>query len=117
MKNTGTLKVTLQGDRETVLTRVFDVVQDIPWPPIFPGRALANAFTRQWHGHESDLAKDEAARREFQSARQAEDYSKTNLYAGQSVGLLDRIEPAAAIIDRITTEAEACLRAASAIPS
>lgn len=103
-------------ETDTVHTRVFDVVQGIPWPPSIPARALANDFTRRWLGHEGELAEDGEARRAFQQARQAEDYSKAAyIYAGQTVGLLDRVEDASTIIARIASGAEECLRAAGAI--
>src|ERR1700682_2476772 len=35
------------GEADTVLTRVFDVGQRIPWPPQYPGRALHNHFSEQ----------------------------------------------------------------------
>jgi nitronate monooxygenase len=101
-------------ETDTLHTHVFDVVQGIPWPAPFPGRALANAFTARWHGHEDELARDEAARRAFQQARAVEDYSSANLYAGQSVGMADRVELAAAIIGRMVRDAESQLRAAMA---
>ena len=102
-------------ETDTVHTHVFDVAQGIPWPDAYPGRALANAFTAAWHGREGELARDDAAKREFQSAKQAEDYAKTVLYAGQAVGLVDRVEPAAAIVRRIADGAEAILRDVGAI--
>lgn len=102
-------------ETETIHTRVFDVVQGIPWPASFPGRALANEFTRAWHGRESELAGDEAAHRVFRQARESEDYSQAFVYAGQSVGLLARVEPAATIVRRIVSDAEAQLRAMAAL--
>ena len=102
-------------ETDTVHTRVFDVVQRIPWSPRFPGRALVNAFTQRWAGHEDELARDDEARRVFQHAKQAEDYSNALIYAGQSVGLIHRIEPAASIVDRIAADAESALRAATAV--
>ena len=104
-------KILEAEETETVHTRVFDVVQGIPWPAAFPGRALANAFTDRWRGHEEELAQDPDARRVFDQARKAEDYASAVLYAGQSVGLLERIEPAAAIVQRIAAQAEERLRA------
>lgn len=103
-------RVIAAKETDTVLTRVFDVVQKIPWPTAFPGRALRNAFTDRWHGQEPDLAADDAARRGFDEARKTEDYQRAHLYAGQSVGLVDRVEPAAAILARIVADAEARLR-------
>ena len=108
-------KVVEARETDTVHTRVFDVAQGIPWPPAFPGRALANAFTARWHGHESELARDEDAKRKLQEARQSEDYSSAFLYAGQSVGLIERVEPASTIVRRIVNDAEAHLRGASTL--
>ncbi len=104
-------------ETETVHTRVFDAVQGIPWPERFPGRALTNDFTRRWHGHEPELATDAAAKQQFAAAKQAEDYATALLYAGQSVGMLSRIEPAAAIVSRIVDEAEVRIDALRAQPS
>jgi nitronate monooxygenase len=104
-------------ETDTVHTRVFDVVQGIPWPARFPGRALANAFTGRWHGCEPELGKDDRAKREFLEAWRNEDYARAFIYAGQSVGLLERVEPATTILRRIAADAEAQLRAAAGIVS
>jgi nitronate monooxygenase len=40
---------------DTIHTHVFDIVQRLPWPDQFPGRALQNAFTARWHGREDAL--------------------------------------------------------------
>ena len=45
------------GD-ETVLTRAFDVAEGAAWPERWPGRALVNDFSREWHGREDELAGD-----------------------------------------------------------
>src|SRR5438046_7856124 len=38
-------------ETDTLLTRAFDVAQGLAWPPQYPGRALHNRFTDQWHSH------------------------------------------------------------------
>lgn len=108
-------RVVEADETETLHTHVFDVVQGIPWPAAFPGRALANAFAARWHGRESELSRDDEARRTFKEARESEDYSSAFIYAGQSVGLLQRVEPAADILQRIAGDAEAQLHAARSI--
>jgi nitronate monooxygenase len=97
-------------ETETVLTSVFDVAQAIPWPTAFRGRALRNRFADQWIGRETELAGDAEARRSLEAARRTEDYSTAFLYAGQTVGMLNRVEPAAVIVRRIEAGAEARLR-------
>ncbi len=102
-------------ETDTVLTSVFDVAQSIPWPPRFGGRALRNAFSARWTGNEGALGKDDAAKASLAAAQKSDDYATAYLYAGQSVGLLDRVEPAAAIVRRLESEAHACLRSVAAV--
>ena len=40
------------GGDQTMQTRVFDIVRGAPWPAIYPGCALRNAFSAEWHGRE-----------------------------------------------------------------
>lgn len=96
---------TARGE-ETVYTRVFDVAQRIPWPEPYGGRALANAFTARWHGHEADLAADAGAAAELAAAKaDATDYDIAYLYAGQGVGALTTERPAAEVVASLTDEA------------
>jgi nitronate monooxygenase len=98
-------------ETDTMLTRVFDVVQEYPWPQQFPGRALANDFARHWHGREAELqASLREAQAEFQDARNRRDFSKANIYAGQSVGLVHEITPAGRLVESLMADADAILR-------
>jgi nitronate monooxygenase len=101
----------LQADeRQTIHTHVFDVVQELPWPDEFPGRALQNAFTARWHGREDALrAQLPAVRPAFEEARRREDYAEMYLYAGQAVGLVHEVPPAADLVYRLAVEAMAQL--------
>jgi nitronate monooxygenase len=104
-------RILAAGETDTLLTSVFDVGQGIPWPTQFRGRALKNSFTERWHGHEAELAQDAAAREGLRQAIEAQDYGTAHVYAGQAVGLVEQVEPAAEIVRRIHSEAEARLRA------
>ena len=104
-------RILAANETSTVLTSAFDVAQGIPWPAEFRGRALRNTFTDRWQGHEAELAQDAPAREGLQQALQAEDYSVAQIYAGQTVGLVERVEPAADIVRRLESGAEARLRA------
>jgi nitronate monooxygenase len=104
-----------KGD-ETLRTTVFDIVRKIDWPRPYDGRALANDFTRDWHGHEADLASHlqrENAR--YVAANEKGDTGTTVVWAGESVDLIDRIEPAEEILKRIVGEAENHLRRGPAL--
>jgi nitronate monooxygenase len=91
-------KVLAAEEVDTVLTRVFDVAQGIPWPERFAGRALRNRFTDRWHGREAELATDAAAGSELATARATANYDIAYLYAGQAVGLVRASRPAAEVV-------------------
>ena len=104
------------NETQTVYTHVFDVVQELPWPEPFSGRALANAFTRRWHGHEQELRANQTdVRAAFEAARVRGDLSETYVYAGQAAGLIDGIEPAAMLVERLMAEAEETLARTTAL--
>ncbi len=97
---------------DTVLTRAFDVAQRLAWPERWPGRAVANDFSREWHGREAELAVDAGAARRVQEARRTGDLSAAPLYAGESVGLVTAERPAADVVRDMAAGAERALRAA-----
>jgi nitronate monooxygenase len=103
-------------ERQTVLTHVFDIVQGVPWPDEFPGRALRNAFTDRWHGREVALeAQLGEVRPAFDAARRREDYSEAHIYAGQAVGLVHELPSAATLVQRLLDEAAATLARSPAL--
>lgn len=101
------------GD-DTLRTTIFDVVRRIDWPKPFTGRALANDFTRRWHGGEAGLAAELAAENaRYQSAQGKGDVETIVTWAGEGVDLIHGIEPAEAILNRIVAEAETSLARAA----
>jgi nitronate monooxygenase len=93
------------GGDETEQTRVFDVVRGAPWPAIYPGRALRNAFSARWNGREDELAADQAGQEKAWLATAADDFSTRVVWAGEGVDLIDDIPAAAEIIERIVAQA------------
>jgi nitronate monooxygenase len=102
-------RIRAAAETATVYTRVFDIVQQVPWPPEFGGRALANAFSRDWVGREQDLATDEPAQTRFAADRDRKDYDQMVLYAGQGVGLVTEERPAAEVVAGLADGAEELL--------
>ncbi|HEY3241996.1 MAG TPA: nitronate monooxygenase [Phycisphaerae bacterium] len=95
---------------ETVRTRVFDIVRGYAWPPAYTGRALRNRLVERWDGCESDLALAlEPERARYQAAAGEGDYDTTVIWAGEAVDLIKSVEGAAALVARISAEAEAQL--------
>ena len=98
----------------TVHTRVFDLVQNIPWPKEFPGRAIRNSFSERWHGRETQLEEQRSSvSPEFEATRG--DYAEDFVYAGQAAGLVEDIPSAGELVGRLMAEAEARLRAGGAL--
>ena len=99
------------GGDDTVRQSVLDIVRGRPWPARYTGRVLANDLVREWFGREAELreARDEQVAR-YGAAAKAGDASVAATIVGEAVGLIQTIEPAAAIVERIASEAEALLK-------
>jgi nitronate monooxygenase len=95
----------------TIRTRVPDIARQIPWPRGFTARIRRNAFTNRWHGREEELEQNvsiEGPR--YRKAFAEGDPDNTAVWFGEAAGLIRSIEPAATIVERISTEALACLK-------
>ena len=97
-------------ETDTILTRAFDVAQGLAWPAQYPGRALRNRFTDQWHEHLETLPQANEARRQLAEAIATKNYDLAFLYAGEAVGLVTRQQPAAEVIRQLGEGAESLLR-------
>ena len=93
------------GGDQTEQTRVFDVVRGAPWPAIYPGRALRNAFSAHWNGHEEALAADQPAQEKAWLATAADDFATRVVWAGEGVDLIDDMPAASEIIERVIAQA------------
>lgn len=97
------------GD-DTIRSTVMDIARRLDWPKRFTARVLKNEFTERWHGAESALmakADSEAAR--WKEAFAAGDVTTANTFVGEAAGLINAIEPAHVILERIVAEAETLL--------
>ncbi|MFE3700683.1 NAD(P)H-dependent flavin oxidoreductase [Nocardia tengchongensis] len=112
---------------DTIVTRVFDVGMDLPWPQRFPARVLRNDFTARWHDRIDELSVTTAAppesvgdaapaqaeqaaaaaagRAELAAADAADDPRIAPVDAGHGVGLVTAVRPAAEILDELCSGA------------
>lgn len=103
--------ISATGD-ETVRDSLFDVLRGRDWPQRFDLRTIGNAYYRDWAGRIDELRADiDGQRRRYDAAQQAGDMEVAATIIGEGVGLVRRIEPAEAILDRMVAEAEARIRA------
>jgi nitronate monooxygenase len=94
----------------TVRTRVPDIARGLDWPERFTARVLRNPFTEEWHGRETELRRAGArVAEEWGSGWAAGDPARSNTFVGEAVGLIRAIEPAGAVVERMTAEAAALL--------
>jgi len=108
-------RITQARETDTVLTRAFDVAQGLAWPPQYPGRALRNRFTDQWHTRIDELPKAGEVRQQLAEAIASKNYDLAYIYAGQAVGLVTQQQPAAEVIQHLGDGAERLLRDRSAL--
>lgn len=100
----------------TLRTTVADIARQIAWPRGFTARIRRNEFTERWHGREAEL--ERAVATEGPRYRQAfgeGDPEHTGVWFGEAAGLIGSIEPASAIIERMTSQAVQALRTATSI--
>lgn len=93
------------GD-DTIRTTVVDIARQIAWPPGFTARVRNNGFVRRWHGREAELTAvvaEQAPR--YRQAFAAGDPDNTGVWFGEAAGLIDSVEPAAAIVETMVETA------------
>jgi nitronate monooxygenase len=95
----------------SVRSIIFDLSRNNVWPAPFNGRCLINDHARRWMGREVELMQNVATvAAEYAAAKAAGNFDVAAVIAGEAVGLIHDIPPAAVIVDRIVTEADQILR-------
>ena len=90
----------------TLRTRVADIARQIPWPRGFTARIRRNAFTDRWHGREDELEQNAAVEGpRYRRAFEAGDPDNCAVWFGEAAGLIEAIEPAAVIVQRMVDDA------------
>ncbi|HWS91327.1 MAG TPA: nitronate monooxygenase [Mycobacterium sp.] len=92
---------------DTVITRVFDVANGLPWPARFPSRVLANDFVARWAGNEDAL--DKSACDELAASIAVDDRRIAPVDAGQGVGMIGDDASVGEVIEKMCTGAETLL--------
>ena len=107
--------VEAQGS-DTVRTHVFDVVRGYDWPTDHTGRSARNRFTARWDGRESELRATLASERtRYWAAAEAGDCDTAVVWAGEVVDLIQSLDSAGALVERIAVQAEQQLKLGAAL--
>jgi nitronate monooxygenase len=98
---------------DTLYDEIFDEACGLDWPRRVTGRALRNRFSAEWEGRHADLRAAVAAHPPlgFLLALARDPATQIN-WAGESAGLVDRVRPAAEIVETTVADAARHLRAA-----
>jgi nitronate monooxygenase len=91
----------------TVRGIIFDLSRNNVWPAPFTGRCLVNDHARRWMGREVELMQNvREVAAEYATAKATGNFDVAAVIAGEAVGLIHDIPPAAEIVHRIAGEAE-----------
>jgi len=96
---------------DTIRSIIFDISRNNVWPSPFTGRCLVNDHVRKWRGREVEMLQQvETVAPEYAAAKAAGNFDIAAVIAGEAVSLVHDIAPAATIIQRIVSEADAIWR-------
>jgi NAD(P)H-dependent flavin oxidoreductase YrpB (nitropropane dioxygenase family) len=95
---------------DTLISEIPDIVSGQVWPGAY-ARVRRNAFIKEWLGREGELRRrSREVLPQVQAARAAGDADRGTLLMGEDAGLIDSIEPAGALVERLAADAERTLR-------
>lgn len=98
---------------DTILSEIPDLTSGYLWPGAY-ARVLRNTFVKEWSGREGELRRRrEEVGRNLATARAAGDAEHGRLLIGQDAGLIDSIEPAGRLVERLVVDAERALAGAT----
>jgi len=86
------------AETDTVVTRAYDIALGHPWPDRYPERVLTSGLTDEWAGREHELAGDDEARKAIAEGLWSGDGAPRHVDAGQGVGTLTEVRPAADVV-------------------
>ena len=98
------------GD-QTIRSSVMDIARELNWPNRYTARVLQNKFTDRWNDDIDGLieqATSESAR--WNDAWADGDTNVANTFVGEVTGLINSIEPAAALMHDIVSQARKLLQ-------
>jgi nitronate monooxygenase len=107
--NHQTAALAANGDA-TVRQIAADIARGYDWPDEFTGRVLTTDFVREWHGRDADQrAQAESARPAYLAAVAEGRTQQAGVFVGEAIGLMQDVQPAAAIVEAIVGQAAGLL--------
>jgi nitronate monooxygenase len=98
------------GGEETERSSVLDIARGSRWPLEYTGRTLGHPFLDRWRDAEAELAADpDDVRRAYREGVARGDLPAQPVWAGQAIGLIHDLPPAADLVGVLAAQAEEAL--------
>ena len=97
----------LSDGQDTEFTRLYDLIDDNPWPQGIAGRVYRSRLVRQWGARDDEvLSRRKELASDIAEGRARQDPEVAPVYMGQGSGQVTAIRPAADVVRDICQEAE-----------
>jgi nitronate monooxygenase len=97
----------------TVQTSIVDIARKRDWPGPYKIRVLNNDLMRRWQDQEEEMREfQDKEATHYDEAIQMGDTNEYGVIVGENVGLINSIEPAATVLERMVAQAETLLQGA-----
>jgi len=94
----------------TMYTRLYDILDAMPWPQGIAGRVYSSPFVREWGDRDDEVSRRREELRQQTEAAYHEDPEVAAVYMGEGAGAVTSIRPAAEVVREICDDAERILR-------
>jgi len=103
-------KALIEGTGEdTERSSVLDIVRGSRWPREYTARTLGHPFLDAWRDREDEVAASLEARQAYQDGVARRDLPPQPVWAGQAIGLITDLPPAAGLVAVLAAQAEDAL--------
>jgi nitronate monooxygenase len=106
-------QIVASDGEDTIFTRVYDLIDGLPWPEEIGARVYNNDLVREWHGRDAEIVEQRDALRTRTEDAYQKDVEGAAVYMGESAGDVSAIRPAAEVLRQIGEDAEGLLTASS----
>ena len=102
-------RVVASDGEDTIFTKVYDLIDGLPWPETIGARVYKNQLVREWHGRDEEIVEQRDELKERTSAAYRKNPEIAAVYMGESAGDVHAIRPAADVLTDICEDAEKLL--------
>ena len=109
----GTFKerILLSDGQDTAFTRLYDLIDDNPWPAGISGRVYRSRLVRKWGDRDDEvLSRRKELASDLAEGRARQDPEMAPVYMGQGAGRVTAIRPAADVVREICHATEDIVR-------